>query len=271
MGSSSLQKYIIERVFFVLLGTMLFMGYSSFRFHQNYAMTDYTAFALTTSSLYLNCKYDVFPSFHGADVRRGFLSHLLKEFKNKAIDTFVDNKIERSKSIGPRFIKSIRGSTVAIVLLSRNYASSTWCLNELEEIMRCRKELNQTVMVIFYEVDPSDVKQQTGPFGSIFRKTCAGKRKEDIVRWRQALAKVATIAGYHSKNWLVLSISTFILPFIVTEDSELKSKLLLIHVKTRMYSCFPRLRDSEAAMIEQIANDVSNKLNNSTDSSRFSP
>ncbi|KAL0708718.1 hypothetical protein Bca4012_075144 [Brassica carinata] len=220
MASTSLKKYILDRVLFTLFGTMLFMAYSNFRLRQYYSIADHSAFALTTSSFHLNCTYDVFPSFHGADVRRGFLSHLLKEFKGEAIDTFVDNNIERGKSIGPRFIKSIRGSKIAIVLLSRNYASSTWCLNELAEIMSCRKDLGLIVMVIFYEVDPSDVKKLTGHFGRVFRKTCAGKIKGDIVRWRQALAKVATIAGYHSTNW-----------------------------------------DNEAAMIEQIANDISHKLN----------
>ena len=53
-------------------------------------------------------------------------------------------------------------------------------------------------------VHPSDVKNLTGDFGKVFRKTCAGETKENIGRWRQALAKVATVAGYHSSNWLVL-------------------------------------------------------------------
>ena len=72
------------------------------------------------------------------------------------------------------------------------------------EIIKCREELGQTVMAIFYKVYPSDVKNLTGDFGKVFRKTCAGETKENIGRWRQALAKVATIAGYHSRNWLVL-------------------------------------------------------------------
>ncbi|XP_019090462.1 PREDICTED: probable disease resistance protein RPP1 [Camelina sativa] len=67
--------------------------------------------------------------------------------------------------------------------------------------MKCREELGQTVMAVFHKVDPSDVKKLTGDFGKVFRKTCAGKSKEDIGRWRQALAEVATIAGYHSSNW----------------------------------------------------------------------
>ncbi|VVB04194.1 unnamed protein product [Arabis nemorensis] len=67
--------------------------------------------------------------------------------------------------------------------------------------MNCRRELGQIVIAMFYKVDPSDVRKQTGDFGKVFRKT-AGKTKEEIRRWRVALAEVATIAGYHSSNWL---------------------------------------------------------------------
>ena len=160
------------------------------------------------SSLSYKWKHDVFPSFRGKDVRRDFLSHIQKEFQRKGITPFIDNEIKRGESIGPELIHATRGSKIAIFLLSRNYASSKWCLDELVEIMKCREELGQTVMVIFYKVDPYDVKMMAGEFGKVFRKTCAGKTKEDIKRWRQALAKVATIAGYHSSNWFVFSIST---------------------------------------------------------------
>ncbi|KAG7575895.1 NB-ARC [Arabidopsis thaliana x Arabidopsis arenosa] len=123
------------------------------------------------------------------------------EFQRKGITPFIDNEIKRGESIGPELIRAIRGSKIAIILLSRNYASSSWCLDELAEIMKCREELGQTVMAVFYKVDPSHVKKLTGDFGEVFRKTCASKTNDDIGRWRQALAKVATIAGYHSSNW----------------------------------------------------------------------
>ncbi|XP_023640358.1 disease resistance protein TAO1-like [Capsella rubella] len=172
--------------------------------------------------------HDVFPSFHGADVRKAFLSHVFKEFKAKGIDIFIDNDVPRNKPIGQELVEAIKGSRILIVLLSKNYASSTWCLNELVEIMNCSKELGQTVMTIFYKVDPTNVKKQTGKFGKVFEETCKGKPEEDIRTWRHVLAEVAIIAGYHSSNWC-----------------------------------------NEADMIDNIATDVSNALNNRIPSNYF--
>ncbi|WZZ30072.1 hypothetical protein YC2023_013473 [Brassica napus] len=145
--------------------------------------------------------HDVFPSFHGADVRKSFLSHLLKECGIKGINLFIDNEITRGEFIGPELKKAIQGSRIAIVLLSKRYASSSWCLDELVEIMKCKEDLGQTVMPVFYEVDPTDVKKQTGDFGKVFKNTCKGKTNEVTRKWSQALSKVATLAGYHSMNW----------------------------------------------------------------------
>ncbi|XP_010425880.1 PREDICTED: probable disease resistance protein RPP1 [Camelina sativa] len=153
------------------------------------------------TTLSQNWKHHVFPSFHGPDVRKTLLSHILVVFKGKGIDPFIDNNIPRSKSIGPKLKEAIKGSKIAIVLLSKNYASSSWCLDELAEIMSCREVLGQIVMTIFYEVDPTDIKKQTGDFGKAFRKSCKGKTKERTERWRKALEDVATIAGYHSHIW----------------------------------------------------------------------
>ncbi|XP_018439509.1 disease resistance-like protein DSC2 [Raphanus sativus] len=154
----------------------------------------------SSSSMACCWLYHVFLSFRGEDVRKGFLSHVLKEFKSKGINVFIDNEINRGKSVGPELVKAIRQSRVAVVLLSRNYASSSWCMDELVEIMKCREDVGQTVMTIFYQVDPSDVRKQTGDFGKAFDGTCVGKTEKVKQAWRQALYDVAGIAGYHSSN-----------------------------------------------------------------------
>ncbi|KFK22584.1 hypothetical protein AALP_AAs73290U000100, partial [Arabis alpina] len=146
-------------------------------------------------------KYDVFPSFSGEDVRKSFLSHLLHAFKRIAIISFIDNGIERSHLIADELLLAIRQSRISIVIFSNKYVSSTWCLNELAEIHDCHEESDQMVIPIFYEVDPSHVRKQTGAFGEAFDVTCKGKTEDHMERWKKALAKVAGLAGYHSQNW----------------------------------------------------------------------
>ncbi|CAN6986095.1 unnamed protein product, partial [Brassica oleracea var. botrytis] len=226
----SLTNLVSAEIYFLaLLGTIFF--YRKSRTHQGNKTMASSSLTLVAppSSLPNNWKHHVFPSFHGADVRTNFLSHVLKELRSKGIDSFIDNDIERSKLIGTALLEAIRGSRIVIILLSKNYASSTWCLNELVEIMKFREEFGQTVMSIFYEVDPTDVKMQTGDFGKVFEKTCVGKTKEEIRRWKCALTEVAQMQVT-----------------IQQTGSE-----------------------AEAEMIEDIATDVSNKLNLSAPCSDF--
>ena len=86
---------------------------------------------MASSSSPRNWVYDVFPSFSGKDVRVTFMGHFLKELELKLITAFIDNDIERGQSLDPELKKAIKGSRIAVVVFSKNYASSTWCLNEL--------------------------------------------------------------------------------------------------------------------------------------------
>ncbi|CAF2039166.1 unnamed protein product [Brassica napus] len=146
-------------------------------------------------------RYRVFTSFHGPDVRKTFLSHLRKQFGCNGISMFNDQAIERSHTIAPALTQAIRESRISIVVLTKNYASSSWCLDELLEILKCKQEMGQIVMTIFYGVDPSHVRKQTGDFGKVFKKTCSGKTEEEKQRWSQALTDVGNIAGEHFLNW----------------------------------------------------------------------
>ncbi|XP_013608605.1 PREDICTED: disease resistance protein RML1A-like [Brassica oleracea var. oleracea] len=146
-------------------------------------------------------RYRVFTSFHGPDVRKTFLSHLRKQFGCNGISMFNDHEIERSHTIAPALRLAIRESRISIVVLTKNYVSSSWCLDELLEILKCKEEIGQIVMTIFYGIDPSHVRKQTGDFGKVFKETCRGKTEEEKLRWSQALTDVGNIAGEHFLNW----------------------------------------------------------------------
>ncbi|KAM3731255.1 hypothetical protein ACB098_12G149100 [Castanea mollissima] len=147
--------------------------------------------------------YDVFLSFRGEDTRNSFTDHLYASLQRSSITTFRDNeKLERGKSIAPELLRAIKESRFAIVILSRNYASSTWCLDELVEIIRCMKEMEMTVLPIFYKVNPSDVRNQKGTFAQAFAKheKCLKGNTEKVQTWRAALSEVANLSGWHSQD-----------------------------------------------------------------------
>ncbi|XP_059668941.1 disease resistance protein Roq1-like [Cornus florida] len=108
-------------------------------------------------------KYDVFLSFRGEDTRKNFVDHLHAAIQQKGIDTFKDDeKIERGKSISTALLTAIKESRFAVIVSSKNYASSSWCLDELVEIIECKNKIGQIVFPIFYNVDPSKVRKQQG-------------------------------------------------------------------------------------------------------------
>ncbi|XP_021812316.1 toll/interleukin-1 receptor-like protein [Prunus avium] len=108
-------------------------------------------------------KYHVFLSFRGIDTRRRFTAHLYHRLWFRSITTFRDdNELVRGTAISPNLLRAIEESRIAIVILSPNYASSSWCLDEVSKIVDCMDV--DTILPIFYDVDPTDVRKQIGTF-----------------------------------------------------------------------------------------------------------
>ncbi|MED6203787.1 hypothetical protein PIB30_002550 [Stylosanthes scabra] len=147
-------------------------------------------------------KYDVFLSFRDEDTRYGFTGNLYKALSDKGINTFFDDEdIETGDEITPTLVRSIQESRIAIVVLSANYVSSSFCLDELIEILSCIKGNNRLVMPVFFEVDPCDVRHQRNKFKEAVDKH--EKRYKDdmnkVKNWKKALHQVANLSGYHFK------------------------------------------------------------------------
>ncbi|VVB14958.1 unnamed protein product [Arabis nemorensis] len=112
----------------------------------------------------------------------------------------TDVFVKRGKSISPELVDAIESSRFAIVVVSKHYAASSWCLDELLKIMECKDTIDQTIVPIFYEVDPSDVRRQSGSFGEDV-ESHSDNNKEKVKKWKEALTKLASISGEDSQNW----------------------------------------------------------------------
>ena len=115
--------------------------------------------------------YDVFMSFRGEDTRKGFTSYLHEALIQQGYKIFFDDEnLPRGKAISKGLLKAIEDSRSSIVILSENYAFSSWCLTELAKIVECMESKGQIVLSIFYHVDPSHVRNQRESYRKAFEK-----------------------------------------------------------------------------------------------------
>ncbi|GJU78477.1 Toll/interleukin-1 receptor domain-containing protein [Tanacetum coccineum] len=173
----------------------------------------------SSSSSSVSYVYDVFLSFRGEDTRKTFVDHLYSALEQRHIRTYKDDvTLPRGESVGPALLKAIEESRHAVIIFSKNYADSSWCLKELVHIMKCRAENGQIVMPVFYDVDPSEVRKQKGDFGKAFsrqemknvnkaakswRKLFSKQEVEDTTKaesWKKALVDASNISGWEPKN-----------------------------------------------------------------------
>jgi hypothetical protein len=140
-------------------------------------------------------KYDVFVSFRGEDIREGFLGHLVEKFSQKQINAFVDDKLKRGGDLSHLLVQAIEGSFISLIIFSENYASSSWCLEELAKIIECKEKYGQIVIPVFYRVDPKDVRHQKKSYENAFSELEKRYNSSLVQIWRDALKKSANLSG----------------------------------------------------------------------------
>ena len=185
-------------------------------------------------------KYDTFLSFSGAETRN-LVASLYKALLREGVHAFTDDQsLNIGEQIQPALFNAIEGSRVFYVVISKGYASSIWCLQELARICYCVETSPRRVLPIFYDVDPSEVRKQIGCFGKAFGKA----------RWREALTRVANRSGWVIGNESVI-LSHFMLNF----------HLLSISALSHISFFFKNLFRSYCVHIPEMVRKVTNILN----------
>ncbi|KAK4774713.1 hypothetical protein SAY86_009648 [Trapa natans] len=165
-------------------------------------------------------KYDVFVSYRGEDIKKGFRSHLFQALQERAIDYFWDDDPEgRGNEVRSEIFTAIHRSRVALVVLSPRYADSKWCLDELVEILTVKRKTDELhnkqqvqvhdqegggtcsiILPIFFGVSVGDVRKQEGEFGKAFERVKKGKTKDEVMAWKDALVETCGLGGLHLEN-----------------------------------------------------------------------
>ncbi|GJU22981.1 Toll/interleukin-1 receptor domain-containing protein [Tanacetum coccineum] len=151
----------------------------------------------SSSLIQRSFKYDVFLSFRGEDTRNNFVGHLYEALLRNCIETYKDDeKIDKGERINDQLLKSIQDSRFYIIVFSKNYASSSWCLDELVKIIECQKMTEHTAFPVFYDVEPTEVRKQSGAVEKAFADN---KKKEAAGKWREAMEEASNLAGWELK------------------------------------------------------------------------
>ncbi|MED6140366.1 hypothetical protein PIB30_092452 [Stylosanthes scabra] len=173
-------------------------------------------------------KHDVFLSFRGKDTRYTFTGYLYDALCRKGIKVFMDDENLRiGDTIRPQLLQAIEESKISFIVFSENYADSTWCLDELDKILECKKEKNQLVFPIFYRVEPSDVRHQKNRYAQAMaaHENRFGYDSEKVQKWKEALSQASNMKGYHLKQGYEFK---FIQDIVSKAASKVSAKLLPI-------------------------------------------
>ncbi|XP_039172671.1 disease resistance protein RUN1 [Eucalyptus grandis] len=146
-----------------------------------------------------DCRYEVFLSFRGGDVRGGFIEFLYEGLADSGIYAFIDHRgIEIGEEIMPTILEVIRQTEICIPIFSKDFASSKSCLTEVAEMVA----RDRTIMPIFYDVSPSVVGKQEESYQNSFSTHAAlGLRSATIDNWKKALRSVSTKRGWELEKF----------------------------------------------------------------------
>ena len=144
--------------------------------------------------------FNVFLNHRGPDLKTTFVAHLEEALTCARFrPTFLD---ARSLIKGNPALKSIdqalEWAKVHVAVVSRGYAESKYCLNELVAMLRSGKP----VIPVFYDVEPVDLRWiENGPFAQAFEKHRLSQTKNKVQEWREALGKLAEITGFRLADY----------------------------------------------------------------------
>ena len=147
-------------------------------------------------------RYDVFVC-HRSETKRKLVSHVKARLQRSSLRVFVDDELEKGCDSWPTILESLRGAQRVLIILSPDFESSPWCLEELWAATQ-RPNFRSTILPVFYDREPDDVDDAKlhAAWGE-YKQSCVGPlvtRDGVLQRWHKALQDVSGISGWVFKS-----------------------------------------------------------------------
>ncbi|KAL4580109.1 hypothetical protein LXL04_016289 [Taraxacum kok-saghyz] len=235
------EDYVIQ---FISSNFLAFISYKS-----GIDFTGKLMASTSTSSIHKSFKYEVFLSFRG-ETRLNFVSHLFGALEEKNhIYTYKDDvRMEKSKEIADDLDESIKDSKFYIIVFSKDYPSSLWCLNDLVTIMKCHKEPGHAAYPVYCDVKPFEVAIRMGhlekslPNSKMKKKRLLRNGKRRFLEWEDAMSGATAVNGWELEK--TTDRNEYYI-FVQKVVESLSSRLRSTHVSTnkKIVSMESRIED----------------------------
>nr|XP_025884979.1 TMV resistance protein N-like isoform X2 [Solanum lycopersicum] len=161
-------------------------------------------------------------------VHHVFLSFISNTFGDHLHTALLTAGIPSFRPDDKKLQNAIQESRILIAIISKDYASSHRCLDELTHMIQTRKSLGNFLLPVFYDVDPSDVRKQKGTFEQPFFNFEKRYKTEKVDQWRADLREVADLGGMVLQNQADGSESRFIQEIVKVVVGKLRRTVLSV-------------------------------------------
>ena len=138
--------------------------------------------------------YDVFISHRGPDTKTGFVGFLYEGLKFVGLRPFLDCKsIDKGQESWTCIEHAIKTTPIAIIIFSKKFVESEWCLKELHLIL---ETCGVRVLPVFYKIKPWEVRfPEGGQLANTFAKL-KERHASFIEQWKVDLGRASKLNGW---------------------------------------------------------------------------
>jgi hypothetical protein len=125
---------------------------------------------------------------------------LYEDLKKHGLQPYLDRRsIRHGEECWESIEDAIKNTPIAVVVFSKRYAESEWCLKELHVMLEANSR--KKILPIFYNVTPWDLRNpERGQFKDGFEKLKMKFNSNLVEQWQANLEVASKLMGWEHSN-----------------------------------------------------------------------